>query len=1207
MPKSPKYTFETNEKENNINDIELFEAQQYLKNYVTYLKKNTINKDNIIEYKNNKAPEGKKNIYNNRYYRTMKMGNSNNRNQERRFSHKINKTKINHHFFNDNINKIRNNQTWKKNNNYLKNKAFTFQTYMKKDIKMNFLHKKNKTKTQKIINDSIEKKILEKKLEKKKYSSKNDFFLKEPEIFKGENDCKTKVLDNENNNNFINLNNKKIIQINEIKNKLKNAIGKNYNSQINTTKSFIEDENIFNNKKEKIKNDESSEEQFRILTRKGYVYDSFDDEENIDEINYNFIHPDSNLIQIIDFFVFIFTFYNLFYIPLFLGKKDIYCVIYNKFYFSYLFNNFIDIIFIIDLIISFFVAYYNFDEVLIFDLKLIASHYLQTWFYIDLISAIPFQTIFTIFNNKCKIQGFLINPLYGKNFYYLLILLRLIKIFKIISKNKYLEKLSDELSKYKFYNKYGNLIIFLFTFLISLHIVACIFIFIGKNDYPNWIENFNFNYKNFYEIYLISIYYTIETLTTVGYGDISCISIREKIFGLFMEVIGICAYSWALAQISNYIKVLNEKTEELLNKINILNDIKATYPNLPNDLYDRILRYLNYNHLYIKKDKNIIINELPIGLRNTFIYEMYKPFIKNFNFFKNFSNIDFIVKVILAFKPVLSFKNDILIKDDCFVEDIIFVKKGKLSLEIPLLFKTPKKKKNKNSKLINHTTLFSKNLTKDIATNINKINNLNRIKTNFSIFNSNKTNNDKKKEKNENFQYFKILEIRKNEHFGDVLMFLHQRSFLRLRVKTKKAELFFLNKEDAINISTSYPQYWKKINKKSLFNLKQIQRLVNKIIKIISSEHGLNPIFKNIKINDELKNFEKIQEVDLKSIPSFSQESNIYNSINIENNNNEIEDDENENNGNNLLENKNKKFNKNRLSLNTIFEDENNSPQLNNRNSSSSSSEINIKTNKQKNINNNIKIKEDIEYIKNKIYNKYSTPYDYDEINNEIYPEENFIISPQNQCFKFKTNYIQNSNLDNFSICSTEISFSINSEYENIDKLSEYNYSKDISFRKSINNYIKEEVNKKKKNIFKINIINENNDNLYNSNISKKKSFASKTNSIKSNSINPFKSPRKSNVSERNSIKDLSNRKLLNIENDKKNDNENKDDILSVISQNIENDNMNLNNPDLFYSGIFMKFMDKKMTHKEEDNNNNEINNEEIEFIRKISSIRGNK
>ena len=38
----------------------------------------------------------------------------------------------------------------------------------------------------------------------------------------------------------------------------------------------------------------------------------------------------------------------------------------------------------------------------------------------------------------------------------------------------------------------------------------------------------------------------------------------KKIFGLFMEVIGICAYSWALTEISNYIKVINEKKKKLL-------------------------------------------------------------------------------------------------------------------------------------------------------------------------------------------------------------------------------------------------------------------------------------------------------------------------------------------------------------------------------------------------------------------------------------------------------------------------------------------------------------------------------------------------------------------------------------------------------------------------------------------------------------------
>ena len=53
-------------------------------------------------------------------------------------------------------------------------------------------------------------------------------------------------------------------------------------------------------------------------------------------------------------------------------------------------------------------------------------------------------------------------------------------------------------------------------------------------------------------------------------------------------------------------------------------------------------------------------------------------------------------------------------------------------------------------------------------------------------------------------------------------MLLDQRSPLCLRVKSKRAELFFLNKEDAINISTNYPQYWKKINQKSLFNMEQM-------------------------------------------------------------------------------------------------------------------------------------------------------------------------------------------------------------------------------------------------------------------------------------------------------------------------------------------------------------------------------------------------
>ena len=105
-----------------------------------------------------------------------------------------------------------------------------------------------------------------------------------------------------------------------------------------------------------------------------------------------------------------------------------------------------------------------------------------------------------------------------------------------------------------------------------------------------------------------------------------------------MECIGIFAYSWIITSISNYVKVLHEKTEQLENKVKILDSIKLSCPKFPEDLYDRITRYLKYKQDEEKLDKKIIFESLPLGLTNLLIYEMYKPIINNFIFFKNFDS-----------------------------------------------------------------------------------------------------------------------------------------------------------------------------------------------------------------------------------------------------------------------------------------------------------------------------------------------------------------------------------------------------------------------------------------------------------------------------------------------------------------------------------------------------------------------------------------
>ena len=70
-------------------------------------------------------------------------------------------------------------------------------------------------------------------------------------------------------------------------------------------------------------------------------------------------------------------------------------------------------------------------------------------------------------------------------------------------------------------------------------------------------------------------------------------------------------------------------------------------------------------------------------------------------------------------------------------------------------------------------------------------------------------------------------------------MLSNERSPVSAIVKSKKAELFYLNKKDSIEISNEYPQIWSKIQKKSIFNMKQIKKLMGKVMKIFYKTNGI--------------------------------------------------------------------------------------------------------------------------------------------------------------------------------------------------------------------------------------------------------------------------------------------------------------------------------------------------------------------------------
>ena len=611
-------------------------------------------------------------------------------------------------------------------------------------------------------------------------------------------------------------------------------------------------------------------EKYRILTHKGIVYDSLDDEEFEDEeeLNYFYLDPHSIFTITFDAILFISAIISLINIPLYLAMNLNFC---RKTHISYVdgLNFFIECLNVIDLFLGFFRAYYNWEEQLIKKNRIIAFKYFTGWFIFDLLASIPVYTLIKINEPMCndKEQSSSYYNIVLSNVHQLFINNRLFKIIKVFWNNQAWKILSNKI------NDNYSIIIYIFLVLTALNYTACLYIFIARNSYPNWIMHINFETNSFSDIYICAIYILIMALSTVGYGDITCYSFMERIFQLLLLVIGIMAYSWLVSSFSNYIKKINERSADYESRKSILDEIKLNNPNLPDSLYERILRYLKFKNFHEKKLKSIIFDCLPVGLKNNLISEMYKPIIKNFIFFKNFQNTDFIVRVILCFKPILAYKNDILVNEGDMLEDIMFVKRGVLSVELPINMTNPQEnidkylnmpllkiEKGPNVQKIGNSTIIPGNNPKfkNMINTINDKDNIKNKKLNSFNYSStlgssmkytlslgNKKILDKKKIIKKETTYVKILGIRENEHFGDVLMFLEQRSPLRVRVRSKKSELFFLKKMDAVKISTSYQNIWRRINKKSVFNFEQIKKSIRKIVEIYCSVRKIN------SLNDE--------------------------------------------------------------------------------------------------------------------------------------------------------------------------------------------------------------------------------------------------------------------------------------------------------------------------------------------------------------------
>ena len=118
------------------------------------------------------------------------------------------------------------------------------------------------------------------------------------------------------------------------------------------------------------------------------------------------------------------------------------------------------------------------------------------------------------------------------------------------------------------------------------------------------------------ELYFTSFYFTVTTIMTVGYGDITAQSLIEKIVCIVVMSIGVVAFSFATGSISSIISNSDSKAAMLKEKMKTLDQIQSEY-DIDRELYNKVMRAIQYEHNQSASAKGVVefMDELPTKLR----------------------------------------------------------------------------------------------------------------------------------------------------------------------------------------------------------------------------------------------------------------------------------------------------------------------------------------------------------------------------------------------------------------------------------------------------------------------------------------------------------------------------------------------------------------------------------------------------------------